>query len=102
MTRSTETRYRPVRNEKGKILGTRIDEIAVYEHNHCAHVATYLRHLNKLRHSAKRLDRIMAVQELCGGEPVVERRNLMSGQLYLEPYDTPAYCSPARESYWSM
>lgn len=36
-------------------------------------------------------------------EPVmVERTNLMSGQKYMEAEDTPNYCSPASEAYWSM
>lgn len=30
------------------------------------------------------------------------KRNLMSGEEYLEADDTPIYCSPASESYWSM
>ena len=33
---------------------------------------------------------------------MVERVNLMSGQKYLEAEDTPNFCSPASESYWSM
>lgn len=36
-------------------------------------------------------------------EPVmVKRVNLMSGQEYMEAEDTPNYCSPASEAYWSM
>jgi len=34
--------------------------------------------------------------------PVAVRRNMMSQALYLEAKDTPIYCSPASESYWSM
>lgn len=34
--------------------------------------------------------------------PMVERRNLMSGNMFLEDLDTPSYCSPSSESYWSM
>jgi hypothetical protein len=33
---------------------------------------------------------------------MVQRRNLMSGELYMEAEDTPNYCSPASEAYWSM
>ena len=29
-------------------------------------------------------------------------RNLLSGQEFQERYDTPYYCSPSSESYWSM
>src|SRR5262245_2682813 len=32
----------------------------------------------------------------------VERTNLISGQKYLEDSNTPGYCSPASEAYWSM
>lgn len=35
-------------------------------------------------------------------EQQVYRTNLMSGKRYLEPYNTPSYCSPSSESYWSM
>jgi hypothetical protein len=39
--------------------------------------------------------------QLC--KPVmVERVNLMSGEKYMEAEDTPNYCSPASEAYWSM
>lgn len=33
---------------------------------------------------------------------MVTRRNLMTGQEYQEPEDTPGYLSPASEAYWSM
>lgn len=33
---------------------------------------------------------------------MVERTNLMTGKKYMEPSNTPGYCSPSRESYWSM
>ena len=35
-------------------------------------------------------------------ETMVTKRNLMGGAEFLERYDTPHYCSPASESYWSM
>ena len=35
-------------------------------------------------------------------ETYVERRNIMSGKVYKERYDTPNFCSPSSESYWSM
>lgn len=35
-------------------------------------------------------------------ETYVLRRNLMGGAEYRERYDTPYYCSPSSESYWSM
>jgi hypothetical protein len=35
-------------------------------------------------------------------EKMVERVNMMTGKKYMESVNTPAYCSPASESYWSM
>ncbi len=32
----------------------------------------------------------------------VTRTNFMSGKEFKERYDTPHYCSPSSESYWSM
>ena len=34
-------------------------------------------------------------------ETFVTRRNLMSGEEFQERYDTPGYCSPSTETYWS-
>ena len=33
---------------------------------------------------------------------MVERVNMMGGAKYWERYDTPRYCSPSSEAYWSM
>jgi hypothetical protein len=30
------------------------------------------------------------------------KTNMMSGKEYQERYDTPYFCSPSSESYWSM
>ena len=35
-------------------------------------------------------------------ETFVTRKNMMSGQEFQERYDTPYYCSPSSETYWSM
>lgn len=35
-------------------------------------------------------------------ETYVTRRNMMNGQEFQERYDTPYYCSPRSETYWSM
>lgn len=32
----------------------------------------------------------------------VKRKNIMSGQMFYERYDTPYYCSASSERYWSM
>ena len=35
-------------------------------------------------------------------ETYVTRTNMMSGKEYKERYDTPYFCSPSSETYWSM
>ena len=35
-------------------------------------------------------------------ETFVSRKNMMSGKEFQERYDTPYFCSPSSESYWSM
>lgn len=35
-------------------------------------------------------------------ETYVTKKNLMGGKEFRERYDTPNFCSPASESYWSM
>jgi len=35
-------------------------------------------------------------------ETYVTKKNLMGGKEFQERYDTPHFCSPASESYWSM
>ena len=35
-------------------------------------------------------------------ETFVVRKNLMTGTTFKERYDTPYFCSPSRESFWSM
>lgn len=35
-------------------------------------------------------------------ETYVTRKNMMSGAEYQERYDTPWFCSPSSETYWSM
>ena len=33
---------------------------------------------------------------------MVTKKNMMSGKEFQERYDTPYYCSPSSETYWSM
>ena len=33
---------------------------------------------------------------------MIERTNIMTGEKFMEPIDTPVFMSPAFESYWSM
>jgi len=35
-------------------------------------------------------------------ETKVERTNLVTGEKFMESINTPYYCSPSSESYWSM
>jgi hypothetical protein len=35
-------------------------------------------------------------------ETYVTKINMMSGKEYQERFDTPNFCSPSSESYWSM
>ena len=35
-------------------------------------------------------------------ETMVTRKNMMSGREYQERYDTPYFCSPSSETYWSQ
>ncbi|MFY8212176.1 MAG: hypothetical protein ACOVLB_05860 [Candidatus Nanopelagicus sp.] len=35
-------------------------------------------------------------------ETFVTRTNLIGGKEFQERYDTPSFCSPSSESYWSM
>ena len=35
-------------------------------------------------------------------ETFVTRKNLQSGKTFQERYDTPYFCSPSSESFWSM
>lgn len=35
-------------------------------------------------------------------EKMVERTNLMTGEKFMEPVNTPVYCSPAYEAFWQM
>lgn len=34
-------------------------------------------------------------------QTMVEKRNFMNGQIFVERYDTPYYCSASSETYWS-
>jgi hypothetical protein len=35
-------------------------------------------------------------------ETYVIKKNLVGGKEFAERYDTPSFCSPSSESYWSM
>lgn len=46
---------------------------------------------------------IASTADFYGGiEKQVEKTNLLSGEKYMESVNTPSYCSPSSEAYWSM
>ena len=55
-----------------------------------------------LEHTVKHTYRVSQGYRYEIHETFVTRTNLMGGKEYQERYDTPRYCSPSSESYWSM
>ena len=45
---------------------------------------------------------VMSYEDFDKKEPMVIRKNLMSGKTFIEKLNTPSHCSPASETYWSM
>ena len=79
-----------------------------YKGSHRRHLKVYTERgakgmCTKLNNAAEGTWKVMSLTDF-QAIPVkmVERTNLMTGQKYMEPEDTPIYCSPAFESYWSM
>lgn len=58
--------------------------------------------LSMLEHTVKHTYRASAGFRYEIHETMVKRTNLMGGKEYVERYDTPRYCSPSSEAYWSM
>ena len=58
--------------------------------------------LSMLEHSVKNTWRASQGYRFEIHETYVTRKNLMGGAEYQERYDTPRFCSPSSESYWSM
>jgi len=54
-------------------------------------------YINAVAEGKRRLGFIVEVHET-----YVTRTNMMGGREYRERYDTPNFCSPSSESYWSM
>jgi len=54
-------------------------------------------YINAVANGKRRLGFIVEVHETW-----VTRKNLMGGREFREKYDTPYFCSPSSESYWSM
>jgi hypothetical protein len=55
-----------------------------------------------LEHTYQHTYRVSQGYRLEFHETYVVKQNLMGGAEFKERYDTPYYCSPASESYWSM
>ena len=45
---------------------------------------------------------VMSFEEFDKKEPMVIRKNLRTGKTFIEKLNTPHYCSPSSETYWSM
>jgi len=53
-------------------------------------------------HTFKRKYQANAHAFYLGQTTMVERTNMMTGKKFLEAENTPYYCSPSSETYWSM
>jgi hypothetical protein len=58
--------------------------------------------LSTLEHTVKHTWRASQGYRFVIHETYVTRKNMMSGVEFQERYDTPYYCSPSSETYWSM
>jgi len=54
-------------------------------------------YINTVAESKRNLGFVVKVSET-----YVTRKNMMSGKEFRERYDTPYFCSPSSETYWSM
>lgn len=75
------------RTKKGERLVRKVD--------HSTYDLKTLEHVYKTTYSAREGYRLEFHQTM------VERKNLLSGLPFTERYDTPYYCSPRSETYWS-
>ena len=68
-----------------------------------AHYSDYeTDNLSMLEHTVKHTWRASQGYRYEIHETYVKRTNLMGGAEYTERFDTPRYCSPSSEAYWSM
>ena len=88
MMYTVEIYKKDARTKKGERLVSKIDynvtELSMLEHT----VKNTYRQLHGFRYEIH--------------ETMVKRTNMMGGAEYTERYDTPRYCSPSSEAYWSM
>ena len=85
---TVEIYKRDARTKKGERLVSKTD----YETDN----------LSMLEHTVKHTWRASQGFRYKIHETYVTRTNLMGGKEFKERYDTPYYCSPSSESYWSM
>ena len=88
MTYTVEIYKRDARTKVGERLVSKVD----YDTDN----------LSMLEHTIKHTYRASQGFRYAIHETWVTKRNLMGGGEFTERYDTPIYCSPASESYWSM
>tara|TARA_R100000152_G_C6590991_1_gene51470 strand:+ start:87 stop:422 length:336 start_codon:yes stop_codon:yes gene_type:complete len=51
----------------------------------------------------KDLFKVAEVKDFCENiEKKVEKTNIMTGEKFMESVNTPPYCSPSSEAFWSM
>jgi hypothetical protein len=85
---TVEIYKRDARTKKGERLVSKVD----YDTDN----------LSMLEHTVKHTYRASQGFRYEIHETYVKKQNLMGGAEFTERYDTPYYCSPASESYWSM
>ena len=57
--------------------------------------------LSMLEHTVKHSVRASKGESYVIHATMVTKKNLLSGAEFQERYDTPYYCSPSSETYWS-
>jgi hypothetical protein len=88
MTYTVEIYKKDARTKKGERMVSKTD----YE----------VTEKSMLEHTVKHTYRASAGFRYEIHETYVKRTNMMGGKEYTERYDTPRYCSPSSEAYWSM
>lgn len=88
MTYTVEIYKKDARTKKGERMVSKTD----YETDN----------KSMLEHTVKHTYRASAGFRYEIHETYVIRTNMMGGKEYTERYDTPRYCSPSSEAYWSM
>ena len=85
---TVEIYKKDARKKTGERLVKKVDHVTVEE--------------SMLKHTYANTYRASQGYRLEFHETYVTRVNMMGGKEYQERYDTPRYCSPSSESYWSM